>query len=126
VDSSVIEQTTGNRKRILLADDEQAVREIIRVLLDLDEHIVVEATNGEEALSLFTPGRFDLVITDNDMPKMQGDELVARVKRLAPGQPILMITGSARTYDGLEPVADIILNKPFDLAELRQAVAELC
>jgi len=114
------------RKRILLADDQQDVRESIKMLLDLDGHTVAEAGNGQEALSLFAPGRFDLVITDYAMPEMRGDELATNVKQLAPSQPILMITGTVQTPGGFGDAADIILSKPFTIEDLRQAVAELC
>ena len=112
------------RKRILLVDDQPSVREAISLLLSLDEHTVVEASNGAEALDLFKGDHFDLVITDFEMPKMKGNELAVRIKQLSPAQPILMITAYAATLgDSVNPV-DAILNKPFQLADLRRAMAE--
>jgi CheY-like chemotaxis protein len=112
-------------KRILLADDQQEVREMTKLMLGMDEHIVTEAGNGQEALDLFTPGRFDLVITDYVMPVMKGDELARNIKRLAPSEPILMITGSGGKLGGMEASVDAVLNKPFGFEDLRQAVAQL-
>jgi CheY-like chemotaxis protein len=112
-------------KRILLADDQQEVRELTRMMLDMDEHVVTEAANGREALDLFAPDRFDLVITDYLMPVMKGDELASSIKRLAPSEPILMITGSADELGGTRGPADAVLNKPFAFEDLRQAVARL-
>jgi CheY-like chemotaxis protein len=112
-------------KRILLADDQQDVREMTKLMLDMDEHIVTEAGNGREALELFTPDRFDLVITDYLMPVMKGDELARNIKRLAPSEPILMITGSAGEIGGMQMSVDAVLNKPFAFEDLRQAVAQL-
>ena len=112
-------------KRILLADDQQEVREMTKLMLGMDEHIVTEAVNGREALELFAPDRFDLVITDYLMPVMKGDELARNIKRLAPTEPILMITGSAAELDGIQMSVDAVLNKPFRFEELRQAVAQL-
>src|ERR1035437_2772554 len=112
-------------KRILLAEDQQDVRELTKLLLDMDEHIVTEAVNGKEALDLFAPDRFDLVITDSLMPLMRGDELARSIKRLAPSEPVLMITGSAGELDGLQVSADAVLKKPFGLEDLRQPVAQL-
>jgi CheY-like chemotaxis protein len=114
------------RKHILLADDQQEVRDTIKLLLRLDEHTVAEAKNGREALEMFTQDRFDLVITDYAMPEMRGDELAANVKHLAPSQPILMLTGSAELLDGLSTPVDALLRKPFSLLDLRQAIAQLC
>jgi len=122
----MIEPATVSRKRILLADDQQEVRETVKMLLDIDEHTVTQAADGREALALFTPGRFDLVITDYLMPGMRGDELASHLRQLAPMQPILIITGSAQSAGGLNSAADAILEKPFALYELRRAIAELC
>jgi len=94
-------------------------------MLGMDEHIVTEAGNGQEALDLFTPGRFDLVITDYVMPMMKGDELARNIKRLAPAEPILMITGSAGELGGVRASVDAVLNKPFGFEDLRQAMAQL-
>jgi CheY-like chemotaxis protein len=112
-------------KRILLADDQQEVRELLALMLGMDEHIVTEARNGREALDLFAPERFDLVITDYLMPLMKGDELARNIKRLAPSEPILMITGSADELGGIRGAVDVVLNKPFAFEDLRQAVAQV-
>ena len=112
------------RKRILLVDDEQHVRESIRLLLSRDEHTVVEANNGAEAFALFARGQFDLVVTDSEIPFLKGSELAAKIKQLAPRQPILMITGYQRRPSPDNPV-NAVLNKPFDLNQLRKAMAEL-
>ena len=102
-------------KRILLADDQQEVREMTKLMLDMDGHIVTEAGNGREALDLFTPDRFDLVITDYVMPLMKGDELARNIKRLAPAEPILMITGSATELGAFKPLWMPCSTSPSDL-----------
>jgi CheY-like chemotaxis protein len=112
-------------KRILLADDQQEVRELTKLLLGMDEHVVTEAGNGREALDMFTPERFDLVITDYAMPVMKGDELARNIKRLAPSEPVLMITGSAGEFGLTQMSVDAVLSKPFGLEALRQAVAQV-
>ena len=111
-------------KRILLVDDERTFRETVRSLLDNDDHIVVEANNGAEALALFAKGRFDLVLVDWEMPFIQGNELAAQIRQLAPDQPILMITGYPRRPGRTNPV-DAVLCKPFNLKHLRTAMAAL-
>jgi CheY-like chemotaxis protein len=112
------------RKRILLVDDERFVRESIARLLSKDEHTVVEANNGAEAFAVFTRGQFDLVMTDFEIPFMKGNELAARIKHLAPCQPILMITGYGKRPGPDNPV-DAVLNKSLDLDQLRTAMAKL-
>jgi CheY-like chemotaxis protein len=56
---------------------------------------------------------------------MKGDELATNIKRLAPDEPILMITGSAAELGGIRCSVDAVLNKPFGFEDLRQAVAQL-
>jgi len=112
-------------KRILLADDQQGVRDAIRFLLQVDEHAVTEARNGKEALDLFAPGRFDLVITDFAMPVMAGNELAMEIKRVTPTQPILMITAYAEDLGKAGNPVDALLNKPFSFSDLRTAIAKL-
>ncbi len=112
-------------KRILLVDDQDAVRQAISLLLSLDNHEVVEAGDGEKALELYKQGRFDLVMTDFEMPNMRGDQLAARIKQLCPSQPILMITAYAELVDPAHQAIDAALDKPFMLDDLRQVMARL-
>ena len=112
-------------KRILLVDDEQSVRQTIKLLLHLDQHTVTEARDGKEALDLFGQETFDLVITDFAMPRMQGNELAVRIKRLAPAQPIVMITAYAATLGTAENPVDAVLSKPFAFQDLRQTISKV-
>jgi CheY-like chemotaxis protein len=119
-----METETNLGKRILLVDDERVTRELIRDLLAQDEHIVVEANNGAEAYALFTNGQYDLVMTDFLMPFVNGDELAARIRQLAPCQPILMMTGHDFKCRPGSPV-NAVLHKPFDYMDLQQEIAKL-
>lgn len=118
-------QTRVVGKRILLVEDERWVRECIKRLLWLDQHCVTEAANGLEAIELFTQSAFDVIITDFDMPRMAGDELVSRIRERAPAQPVLMITGCTERLEGLQTPADAVLGKPFGVHELRESLAKL-
>jgi DNA-binding response OmpR family regulator len=108
-------------KRILLVEDERSMRETLGHLLRLDDHTVIEANNGAEALGLFAPDRFDLVLTDYVLPFLKGTELSARIKHLAPHQAILMITGH-QMMAGRHTRVDGVLQKPFGQSELRAAL----
>jgi CheY-like chemotaxis protein len=111
-------------KRILLADDDREVREVVRKLLAVDKHIVVEANNGAEAFSLFNQNHFDLVVTDGRMPFVAGNELAVRIRQVTPDQPILMLTGYGDRPGKNNPV-NAVLRKPFDLSAFRTAMAML-
>jgi len=119
-----MEENQSAGKRLLLVEDDRRVREMLKMALAIDAYTVVEANNGAEALGLFRNGRFDLVMVDFEMPFVKGDELAARIKRLAPRQPILMITGYGKRPGPDNPV-DAVLNKPIKMDELRAAIAEL-
>lgn len=119
------EQIVAGGKRILLVDDDEPLREFLRMMLELDGHRVTEAGNGAEALNLFTIGEFDIVITDLEMPVMKGNELAASIKLLAPSLPILMVTASERAPGDVENPVDALLNKPFALTELHCALGKL-
>ena len=97
---------------------------MLKSALSIDAYLVVEANNGAEAFGLFKNGRFDLVMVDFEMPLVKGYELAARIKQLAPWQPILMITGHGKRPGPENPV-DLVLNKPIDLAQLKTATAKL-
>lgn len=112
-------------KRILVVEDEQPVRACLRMLLELDGYQVTEAANGAEALQLFAIGEFHLVITDLQMPVMDGHELAVELKRLAPSLPMLMVTASARAWPHSQNPVDGLLPKPFTINELRCSVGKL-
>ena len=68
------EQAAVRAKRVLLVDDEESLRACLRMMLEMEGHQVTEARNGAEALHLFTLSEFDRVITDFQMPVMEGTE----------------------------------------------------
>jgi CheY-like chemotaxis protein len=114
--------------RILFADDEPAIRNVILEYLKRDGHIVEAASSGAEALSKFYAGRFDLVITDRAMPEMSGEQLAAKIKEIAAKKPIILLSGTAdliRESGQPHKSFDAIVDKPVTLEQLRSAIAKL-
>jgi signal transduction histidine kinase len=115
--------------RILVVEDEPLVREVLSVYLQEDQHDIVVAVNGREGLEKFgSEGPFDLVMTDRAMPEMNGDQLAAQVKKLNPGQPIILLTGFGDLMAGAgeQPEGvDLVVSKPFTLATLRSAMSKV-
>lgn len=111
-------------RRILLVEDERAARETLRQLLVADGHNVVEANNGAEAFALFLGGKFDLVVTDFEIPFVKGDELARKIKRVNPRQLVLMITAFDHKPGFTNPV-DSVLDKPFSAQRFLQATQRL-
>jgi DNA-binding response OmpR family regulator len=97
---------------------------MLKAALSIDAYTVVEANNGAEALGLFRNGGFDLVMVDLEMPFVKGDELARSIKKLAPRQPILMITGHD-TSPSLKNPVDALFRKPIVLTQLREVLASL-
>jgi CheY-like chemotaxis protein len=109
-------------KQILLVDDDQGVREALKLLLSIDRHTVTEAASGHEAMEHLSGSSYDLVITDYLMPEMLGDELARRIKKRTPKQPVVLVTAYLEKLAGTRHPVDAILGKPVSLDELRQAL----
>lgn len=116
------------RRRILVVDDEPLVCDAVKMMLDFDGHEVVTAHSPKEALAQFELGKFDLVITDFEMPQMKGDEFASLIKTRDPNQPVVMITAYAELLqESKRPLAgvDFMISKPFLLENLREAIAKV-
>jgi DNA-binding response OmpR family regulator len=110
--------------RILLVDDEQAVQTLLTYPLRKEGYDVVGAMDGEEALDRFTEQRFDLVVLDVMLPKLDGVEVCRRL-RTRSQVPIIMLTAKGDEIDkvvGLEMGADDYITKPFSVREFRSRV----
>ena len=109
--------------KVLLADDSAVMRKIIRRLLEeVEVSSIVEAADGAEAVASFNAGRFDLVLTDWNMPNKSGLEVVREIRATGSAVPIIMITTEAekeRIADAVLAGASDYLVKPFDQAKLR-------
>ncbi len=115
-------------KNILVVDDEENIREIISEFLQSFNYYVVEAANGEEALTACTKTDFNLIITDIRMPKMNGLKLLKTIKTLRPDIPVILMTGyepSKSQEESLDIKADGYLLKPFSLNSLRQSILKI-
>jgi two-component system response regulator MprA len=107
--------------RVLVADDERAVRESLRRALVMEGYEVELASGGREALDSVGNGRADLVVLDVLMPDIDGLEVCRRLRHSGDRVPVLMLTARDAVSDrveGLEAGADDYLVKPFDLDEL--------
>ncbi len=115
--------------RILLIEDNQAQREILRQILEKLGHAVIEAADGDDGLARFAEGGADLVLTDLIMPGKEGLETIQEFRRIYPQVKIIAMSGGARVgaNDYLNVAkrfgADCILAKPFSSAALTAAIA---
>ena len=113
--------TTQQAIRILVVDDEPAIRRALRApLLELGFQ-VTEASRGEEALQMLRAAACDVVLLDINMPGIGGIETLRRVRAVAPRLPVLMLTvrdGEEEKVEALELGADDYVTKPFSTREL--------
>jgi len=91
-------------------------------------HVIETASGGVEALEAFLQGTFDVVITDRDMPELNGTQLASLLKANSPGLPVIMVSarGSSTRGGELPAGVDALIGKPFDPESLMSALGEAC
>ena len=109
--------------KILVVDDEAAIREAIALILASSVYLINCAPSALDALSLLERESYDLVLTDLRMPDMDGYQLAKHVRVIYPGKRVMLITAfpSPEAWD----VFDAVVLKPFSVRTLRSAVAAL-
>jgi CheY-like chemotaxis protein len=115
--------------RILIADDEDSMRALVARAIGMDGHDIVTAQDGAEALEILIreEGAFDLLLTDIQMPVMDGIALALSAARDFPRLTILLMTGFADQRErasNLNAIAHDVIIKPFSVADIRAAVAD--
>src|SRR5690349_21812406 len=116
-----------NASTILLVDDEDSIQTLLTYPLERDGYRVVQARDGEEALSRFAQEQVDLVVLDVMLPKLDGLEVCKRLRGES-AVPIIMLTARGDELDkvlGLELGADDYITKPFSIREFRSRVRAL-
>src|SRR5690242_21493473 len=117
----------GDKKQVLIVDDEPNLRKILAAQLSRDGYDVITAEDGEQGLSMLREHHIDLVVTDLKMPKIDGMTLLREALAEQPELPIVMITAHGTVDTAVEALklgAFDYLTKPFDKDEVRQIVAK--
>jgi two-component system cell cycle response regulator CpdR len=117
-----------DKEKILVVDDEEAIREVVSTLLETQGYFCTVCSNGRLALDAFRKDSFDLVLSDIVMPEMDGIELARRAAELDPDIKIMFITGFAAVAlnsDSSAPKHAKVLSKPIHLRELVNEVQKL-
>lgn len=113
--------TSGMPLRVLVVDDEPAIRRFLRTSLGAEGYSVVEATDGEETLKLLRRNSFDVVLLDLGLPRMSGFDVIAQARAAGMSVPIVVLS-SRNDEEGkvraLDMGADDYVTKPFGLDEL--------
>ncbi|MCB0629375.1 MAG: sigma-54 dependent transcriptional regulator [Saprospiraceae bacterium] len=107
--------------KVLIVDDEQSIRRILRDILEFEKYEVEEAVNGMDCLVKLKQKKYDVLLLDIKMPKMDGMDTLDRIQEIAPETPVVMISGHANIDTAVEAVkkgAFDFISKPPDLNRL--------
>ena len=111
--------------RILVVDDDESIRFLLRTVLEFQGYDVIEAENGYEGLLCYQAEPADLVITDMQMPVMDGLELLMELQRTFPRVKVIAISGGRRTLEVAKAFTPHTFEKPFSLEEVVDTVYEI-
>lgn len=106
------------QRRLLCVDDDSSFRQFYKNLLGSHGFHVTVAANGSQALKLFLTRKVDVVLTDFEMPGMSGAELSARLKRLRPELPVVLVSGSKSAVEAPPATVDLALAKGASISKL--------
>lgn len=112
---------SDQKKKLLIVEDEESIRFLLRANMEFEGYEVTEASDGEEGLKLAQSENPDLILLDLMLPKMSGMEVCKRLRAAGNAVPIIMLTARGEQMDkviGLKTGADDYITKPFDVLEL--------
>ena len=114
----------GNSEKILVVDDNSVLLTVVSKMLSLLGYEVSSADSGENGLNVFQKSNFDIVLSDYDMPGMDGVAFACSVKQCSPRTPVVIMTGSGRgsVFSRKSTVVDEVISKPFTLAEIGETI----
>lgn len=111
----------ANKNRILVVDDEAALRTVLSSELHTEGYVVSIASDGDEAIELLQSQAFDLILLDIKMPRVDGFQVLRFVKEKLPSIKVIMLTGFADLKNAIESKrlgAEDFISKPYDLVDL--------
>jgi len=127
-ETGALTRTKGHNRRIMVVDDDEGMRHILSMALSGMGYEVVAASSGTEALNLLLKSSFALVLTDLEMPGMDGWNLAYRIKKRFPGIPVVLITGYAKeaVMERMKGSSvDDVIFKPFRLEDILKTAEKL-
>jgi CheY-like chemotaxis protein len=120
--SKEFKENSPKVRTVLLVDDNDESRVLMKFFLDNVGYAVDSAQNAEEALSRFNSNIHDLILTDNSMPGMTGLEMTHIIKLRSPTTPVIMYTGNPPNEYS---VVDLMIPKPAHLLDIKEAIDRL-
>ena len=114
-------------EKILVVDDNNFLRSVVSKMLSLLGYEVSSADSGENGLSLFRKNKFDIVLSDYEMPGMDGVAFACSVKKSSPRTPVVIMTGAGResVFSRKSTAVDEVISKPFTLSGIDETIQNL-
>jgi CheY-like chemotaxis protein len=112
---------------ILVVDDNNVFRIVVSKMLSRLGYEVSSADSGENGLSIFLKNKFDVVLSDYEMPGMDGVDFACSVKNSSPCTPVVIMTGAGKetVFSRESTAVDEVISKPFTLAEIDETIQNL-
>ena len=118
--------------RILIIDDDEQIRLLLKQILEMSEYEVIDAPNENEGIRHFRKSQIDLIIMDMIMPEIDGMETITKLKQVFPNVKIIAISGGSRVMDPRDHLhyatqagALHTFTKPFDIKEMLKVIEKL-
>jgi two-component system response regulator ResD len=120
------EKMSKKEKKVLVIDDEDFIRELIKDFLELDDVQCAGAENAEQGLKLISEENFDLILLDRNLGKMKAEDLISQIRNQQKNVPIVILTGDQQCRgDYLEKIgANGIIFKPFQVNDFMENIKE--
>jgi CheY-like chemotaxis protein len=114
-------------EKILVVDDNKFLRTVVSKMLSRLGYEVLSADSGENGLRIFLKNKFDIVLSDYEMPGMDGVALACSIKKSSPRTPVVIMTGAGKetVYSRESTAVDEVISKPFSLAGLAETIQNL-
>jgi len=112
---------------ILVVDDNKFLRIVVSKMLTLLGYEVSSADSGENGLSIFLKNKFDIVLSDYEMPGMDGVAFACSIKKRSPSTPVAIMTGAGKeaVFSRKSTAVDGVISKPFTLAGINETIQNL-
>ncbi len=117
----------GERARIIVVDDDEDIRKVLKTILEEEGYVVDTAENGKEAIKKSNAKFYNLALIDIRLPDMEGTKLLSAIKETTPKMVKIMITGYPSLQNAIEAVnkgADAYILKPFDMGKVLNRIRE--
>ena len=117
----------GTSGKVLVVDDNNDLRIVVSKMLSRLGYEVSSADSGENGLSIFLENKFDIVLSDYEMPGIDGVAFACSVKKSSPCTPVVIMTGAGKetVFSRESTAVDEVISKPFTLAEIDETIQNL-